>query len=51
MQQPDPPELNDDPVEVSDADLLAEYQLTVGEPGDPDVEAILAEIERRGLDI
>lgn len=51
MIQPDPPELNDDPVEVSDRDLLAEYQATSGEPGDPEVEAILAEIEKRGLDI
>ena len=48
--QPDPPELNDDPVEVSDAGLLAEYQRSGGEPGNPEVEAILAEIERRGLD-
>jgi hypothetical protein len=51
MSQPDPPELNDDPVEVCDRDLLAEYQRTSGEPGDPEVEAILAEIEKRGLDI
>lgn len=49
--QPDPPELNDDPAGVSDAELLAEYQRSGGEPGNPEVEAILAEIERRGLDI
>ena len=49
--QPDPPELNDDPVEISDAELLAEYQRTDGEPGNQEVGAILAEIERRGLDI
>lgn len=48
---PDPPELNDDPVEVTDADLLAEYQRSGGEPGNPDAEAILAEIQRRNLDI
>lgn len=48
MTEPDPPELNDDPVEVSDAELLAEYQQT---RGDPDCGAILAEIKRRGLDI
>lgn len=51
MQQPNPPELNDDPVEVSDAELIAEYQATDGDPGDPDIEAIVLEIERRGLDI
>jgi hypothetical protein len=36
---------------MSDRDLLKEYQRSGGEPGDPDVEAILAEICRRGLDI
>ncbi|MDY7525358.1 hypothetical protein [Sphingomonas sp. 10B4] len=51
MQHPDPPELNDDPVEVSDAELIAEYQKTDGDPANPDVEAIVREIERRGLDI
>ncbi len=51
MPDPDPLKLNDDPDEVSDADLLAEYQRTSGEPGEPDVEAILAEIKCRGLDI
>lgn len=51
MADPDPPELNDDPVEVSDAELLAEYQRTDGEPGNPIVDAIVAEIERRGLDV
>jgi hypothetical protein len=51
MSQPDPPEVNDDPVEVSDCDLLAEYQRSGDEPGDPDVDAILDEIIRRGLDI
>ena len=51
MQQPDPPELNDDPVEVSDAELIAEYQATDGDPDNPEVEAIVREIERRGLDI
>jgi hypothetical protein len=49
MAQPDPPELNDDPVEVSDSDLLAEYQRSGGEPGDPEVEAIATEIQRRNL--
>uniref|UniRef100_UPI0035CACD91 hypothetical protein n=1 Tax=uncultured Sphingomonas sp. TaxID=158754 RepID=UPI0035CACD91 len=50
MQHPDPPELNDDPVEVSDADLLAEYQRTDGVPC-AEVDAILTEIQRRNLDI
>jgi len=49
MTEPDPRELNDDPAEVSDADLLAEYQRTTGEG--PEAEAILAEIQRRDLDI
>ena len=47
---PDPPELNDDPLEVCDAELLAEYQRTDGEPGNPAADAILAEIRRRHLD-
>lgn len=46
---PDPPNLNHDPVEVSDADLLAEYHLTDGNRADPAVAAIMREIERRGL--
>ena len=48
--QPDPLEPNDDPVEVSDAELVAKFQITDGKPGDPALEAILAEIQRRGLD-
>lgn len=51
MQQPDPPELNDDPVEVSDAELIADYRATDGDPADPAIKAIVREIERRGLDI
>ena len=50
MAQHDPPELNDDPVEVSDSDLLAEYQRSGGEPSNPEVEGNLAEIQRRNLD-
>lgn len=34
----------------SNADLLRAYQRTDGEPGDPEADALLAEIERRGLD-
>jgi len=36
---------------MSDADLLAAYQRTSGEPGDVIADALLAEIERRNLDI
>lgn len=33
------------------ADLLRAYQRTDGEPGNPEADALLAEIERRGLDV
>lgn len=36
--------------ELSDADLLAAYQRTAGEVGDPIADALAAEIERRKLD-
>jgi hypothetical protein len=36
--------------QMDDSNLLAAYQRTTGEPGDPDADALLAEIERRGLD-
>lgn len=36
---------------MADADLLAAYLRTTGEPGDIDSDALLAEIERRELDI
>jgi len=36
---------------MSDADLLEAYQRTSGEPGDVSADALLAEIERRNLDI
>lgn len=49
VAEPDPPELNDDRIEVSDAELLKEYQRTTGER--LDAEAILAEIMRRNLEI
>lgn len=41
----------DDPQALSDEALLAAYQDTSGEPGDPEADALLAEIERRNLDI
>lgn len=40
-----------DPASMSDRDLLAHYQATDGDPDDPRAEALLREIERRGLDI
>lgn len=36
---------------LSDAALVAAYQRTDGEPGDPEPDALLTEIERRGLDL
>jgi hypothetical protein len=41
----------DDPKKLSDEDLIAAYGETSGEPGDPIVDALLAEIKRRGLDV
>lgn len=35
----------------SDDDLLAAYERTTGEPGNPEAETLLAEIKRRGLDV
>jgi hypothetical protein len=40
-----------DPRELSDRDLLAAYQRTNGEPGNAEADALLAEIERRNLDL
>lgn len=37
--------------EWSDADLLAAYQRTDGAPGNAQAEVVLAEIERRDLDV
>lgn len=51
MTHPNSVPFNDWLTELADRDLLATYQRTSGEPGDPEVEAIIAEIERRGLDI
>ncbi len=36
---------------MPDVDLLAAYQRTTGEPGDLNADALVAEIERRNLDI
>ena len=35
---------------MPDADLLAAYERTNGEPGNPEADALLAEIRRRNLD-
>lgn len=42
MKSPSSSTLNDAPAEMSDRDLLAEYQRSGGEPGDAEVEAALA---------
>jgi hypothetical protein len=39
------------PADMNDADLIAAYQRTDGEPGNPEADALLAEIERRQLDL
>ena len=36
-------------VSSSDHELCASYKRTSGKPGDPEADALLAEIERRGL--
>ena len=40
-----------DPQTLSDEDLLAAYEATTAEPGNAEADALLAEIERRNLDI
>jgi hypothetical protein len=40
-----------DPRELLDADLIAAYQRTNGEPGNAEADALLAEIQARNLDI
>lgn len=37
-------------VAATDAELCRAYQATSGEPGDAEADALLAEVERRGLD-
>jgi hypothetical protein len=39
------------PFGLSDADLLAAYQRTDGEPGNPEADALAAEIKRRNLNL
>lgn len=40
-----------EPSTLSDHDLVAEYEATSGDPADPRAEALLREIEKRGLDL
>jgi len=40
-----------DPSTLSDRDLTARYEMTDGDPEDPEAEALLSEIKRRGLDL
>ena len=43
--------MEDDPSTLSDADLIAAYQRTDGEPGNPVADALLEEIRARNLDL
>lgn len=47
MSKPDRNDLK----QMTDRDLIAAYVMTDGDPDDPRAEALLAEIERRNLDI
>jgi len=40
-----------DPSTMTDAELIAAYQRTNGEPGNQEADALIAEIERRNLDL
>jgi hypothetical protein len=40
-----------DPATLTDDELVEAYERTSGEPGDEVAEALLAEIQRRGLDV
>ncbi len=37
--------------DLADKQIVAAYQRTDGEPGNPEADALLCEIERRGLDL
>lgn len=39
------------PAEMTDSQLLIEYELSDGDDDNPRIRALLAEIERRGLDV
>lgn len=41
----------DDPKKMTDQELLSAYAETSGEAGDPIADALLAEIQKRGLDV
>ena len=40
-----------DPATLTDDELVDAYERTGGEPGDEIAEALLAEIQKRGLDV
>jgi hypothetical protein len=45
------PDTHDEQVRaMDDRDLRVAYERTDGEPGNPEADALLAEIKRRGLD-
>lgn len=44
-------DMTEAPGQMTDRELLAAYQRTNGEPGEPEADALLAEIERRNLDL
>lgn len=48
---PNPPEVDGYSFEVSDADLLEEYQRLGGKPVDEDTATLLSEIELPGLNV
>ena len=42
---------HDEQISAMSADLVAAYERTSGTPGDVAADALLAEIQRRGLDV
>ncbi len=40
-----------DPADLTDASLIEAYHASDAEPGDPWLDAVTAEIEKRGLDL
>ena len=39
------------PAEMTDSELIEAFERTDGKPGSPEVDALIAEIERRNLDL
>ena len=44
-------ELEDRIASMSDKEVVAEYQKTTGEPGDPWVDRLVNEMQERGIDL